>query len=509
MFELTGVHVPTLSQRDHRASGHRDPRRGSSPTTFGDEGTAGRQAWQSRYVRQLILTDGLIGLAAAAVGYLRRFGTDSPAAESIPSLWIALVLPFVWVLAMMISRSYEQRFLWVGPEEFRRVFSASVALLAGVATISYAFKLEVARGFIVLALPLATLLTLLHRYARRSHLHRRRNHGEFQQAMVIVGHRSGVAALHEQIARSAHHGYRVVGCCLPRDGRHPLPESFNGLPVLGDHDSVADVVLEHEIGAVAVLPSRELDGPALRRLGWALEKTQAELLLAPAVTEIVGPRVTIQPLCGLPLLHMERPELRGIRRLTKETLDRTAAFVGLIVLLPLLLGIALAVRLSSRGPVFFRQERVGRDGRRFSMLKFRSMVEGADAMPTLVLQNDGNGVLFKLKEDPRVTSVGKALRRYSLDELPQLINVVRGDMSLVGPRPPLPAETERYGEDMHRRFLVKPGLTGLWQVSGRSDLSWDDSVRIDVRYVENWSLMFDFMILWKTLGAVFRGSGAY
>jgi exopolysaccharide biosynthesis polyprenyl glycosylphosphotransferase len=475
------------------------------------EGTQRRRAWQASYVRRILVIDALIGVVAATVGYVGRFGADTlPAGASVASLWIALLLPAVWVMAMVFARTYEQRFLWVGPEEFRRVFGAAVGLLATVATVSWAFKLEVARGLIVLALPLATMLTLLHRYAERAWLHRRRNDGRFQQTMVIVGHRSGVQALHEQIRRSAYHGYQVVGCCLPPDeyGGGPVT-AFDGLPVLGDLESVADVVLAHEIDAVAVLPSRELEGPALRKLGWDLEKTEAELLLAPAVTEIVGPRVNIRPLCGLPLLHMERPELRGVRRLTKETLDRSLAVAGLFLLTPALLMIALAVRLSSRGPVLFRQERVGRDGRRFQMLKFRSMVDGAHSLTTLVAENDGNGVLFKLREDPRVTPVGKVLRRFSLDELPQLFNVVRGEMSLVGPRPPLPSEVEQYGEDMHRRFLVKPGLTGLWQVSGRSNLSWDDSVRIDVRYVENWSLAFDFMILWKTLGAVFRGSGAY
>jgi exopolysaccharide biosynthesis polyprenyl glycosylphosphotransferase len=207
---------------------------------------------------------------------------------------------------------------------------------------------------------------------------------------------------------------------------------------------------------------------------------------------------------------MERPELRGVRRLTKSVFDRTAAILGLVFLAPVLLGIALAVKVTSSGPVLFRQERIGRDGQAFPMLKFRSMVEGADRMAeTIAGAHDGNDVLFKMRDDPRVTPAGRFLRRYSLDELPQLFNVLRGEMSLVGPRPPLPSEVGRYGFDMHRRFLVKPGLTGLWQVSGRSDLSWDDSVRIDVRYVENWSLTFDFMILWKTVGAVLRGSGAY
>jgi exopolysaccharide biosynthesis polyprenyl glycosylphosphotransferase len=280
--------------------------------------------------------------------------------------------------------------------------------------------------------------------------------------------------------------------------------------VLGGLGDVIDVVRDFEIDTVAVLPSPELEGAALRRLGWALEKTETELLLAPAVTDIAGPRVRIRPLCGLPLLHMERPELRGVRRLTKGGFDRVAAVSLLLIMLPALALLALIVGLTSRGGVFYRQERVGRDGRTFAMLKFRSMVAGADRLvPELATRSDGNGVLFKMRGDPRVTGVGKLMRRYSLDELPQLLNVIRGDMSLVGPRPPLPTEVERYGSDMHRRFLVKPGITGLWQVSGRSDLSWDDSVRLDVRYVENWSLTFDFMILWKTVGAVIRGPGAY
>jgi exopolysaccharide biosynthesis polyprenyl glycosylphosphotransferase len=419
-------------------------------------------------------------------------------------------VPVIWVGAMLVARSYEERFLWVGPEEFRRIFFAAMMLLATLGTVSWAFRLDVARGFVIVAVPLAASLTMAQRYTQRQLLHRARGRGQHLQTTVLVGHRNAVAALDEQIDREAYHGYRVIGCCLPADQYDPGADAFNGLPVLGNLQEVADVVARFEVDTVAVLPCPELDGPALRRLGWALEKTRAELLLAPAVTEIVGTRVRIRPVSGLPLMHMERPELTGVRRLTKDLFDKTAATFGVVFLLPVLLGLALAVKITSCGPVFFRQERVGRDGQTFAMLKFRSMVVGADRMvDDLADESDGNGVLFKKKDDPRVTRVGKVLRRYSLDELPQLINVVRGDMSLVGPRPPLQSEVERYGYDMHRRFLVKPGLTGLWQVSGRSDLSWDDSVRIDVRYVENWSLTFDFMILWKTAGAVLRGSGAY
>jgi exopolysaccharide biosynthesis polyprenyl glycosylphosphotransferase len=425
------------------------------------------------------------------------------------SVWTAVLLPVVWVLALLLGRTYEQRFLWVGAEEFQRVFAAGTLLLALVGAVSWAFRLEVARGFVAVALPVATLLTLVLRYSARRWLHRQRAQGRFLRTTLLVGHRSAVAELHSQITSAAYHGYDVVGCCLPA-GSEPTETTFDGLPILGSLDEVAEVVTEHGLDAVAVLPCPEMDGPGLRRLGWQLESTTAEMLLAPAVTEIVGPRVAIRTVCGLPLLHMERPELRGVRRLTKSLFDRTAAAFLVLLLLPVLMAVALAVRVTSPGPVFFRQTRLGRDGREFTMLKFRSMVRNADNMvETLQGESDGNGVLFKRRQDPRVTPVGRMLRRYSLDELPQLFNVLLGDMSLVGPRPPLASEVARYGHDMRRRFLVKPGLTGLWQINGRSDISWDESVRLDVRYVDNWSLAFDFMILWKTVGAVIRGSGAY
>ena len=470
-------------------------------------GTEARRAWRTRYVRGLVVLDVLCAAAGAVVGYVVRFEEGLDGLAVTAPAWSVVLLPLAWGVAMMLARSYEERFLWSGAEEFRRVFVAALVLLAGVATVSWGFRLEVARGFVVVAIPLATVLTLVVRYSLRRWLHRQRDRGRFLQTTLLVGHRGGVAAVHEQIDRERYQGYDVVGCCLPGDG--PV-SAFDGLPVLGGLDDVVAVVDRYEVDTVAVLPSPELDGPALRRLGWDLEQTRAELLLAPAVTEIVGPRVNIRPVCGLPLMHVERPELRGVRRLTKEVVDRTAAALVLLLASPALVAIGAVVALTSSGPVFYRQERVGQDGRTFSMLKFRSMVVDAEArLVSLQAASEGNGVLFKMRGDPRVTPIGRVLRRYSLDELPQLLNVLAGQMSLVGPRPPLPPEVEKYGFDMHRRFLVKPGITGLWQISGRSDLSWDDSVRIDVRYVENWSLMFDLMILWKTVGAVVRGSGAY
>ncbi|MGY1794611.1 sugar transferase [Geodermatophilus sp. SYSU D00525] len=470
------------------------------------EGTAARRAWRHSYVRRLALLDATAALLAGVAGSLVPEG--GPLMGSAASAALVVALPVVWLGAMLVARTYEERFLWVGPEEFRRVLSAAALLLATVGTVSWAFRLEVARSFVVVALPLATLLTLAARVVLRLRLHARRARGRHVQTTVLVGHRSGVAALSAQMEREARHGYRVIGCCLPLSAGDR--DVFDGLPVLGGLDEVADVVRRYEVDAVAVLPSPELEGARLRKLGWDLEDTEAELLLAPAVTEIAGPRVHVRPVAGLPLVHLERPEFTGVRRIAKDVVDRTAAGVGVLLLLPLLLTLAVLVKVTSRGPVFFRHERIGRDGRPFRVLKFRSMVVDADAIePDLHEQNEGNAVQFKMRRDPRVTRVGAVMRRYSLDELPQLLNVLGGSMSLVGPRPHVTREVEQYGSDMRRRLLVKPGITGLWQVSGRSDLSWDDAVRLDVRYVENWSLAFDAMILWRTVGAVLRGSGAY
>jgi exopolysaccharide biosynthesis polyprenyl glycosylphosphotransferase len=283
------------------------------------------------------------------------------------------------------------------------------------------------------------------------------------------------------------------------------------VPVIGGLDRVADVVQRYEADTVAVLSCPEMSGAGLRDLAWELEKTGTDLCVAPALLDVAGPRTTIRPVAGLPLLHVDQAELGGAKRVVKGAIDRAAAGAMLLALAPAFITIALAIRLTDHGPVFFKQTRVGKNGGTFQVWKFRTMVVDAEARLAELAQlnESGGGVLFKMRRDPRITAVGGWLRRWSLDELPQLINVAVGEMSLVGPRPALPSETEKYGHDMQRRLEVKPGITGLWQVSGRSDLPYDEAVRLDVRYVENWSVLLDLQILWKTCSAVVRGSGAY
>jgi exopolysaccharide biosynthesis polyprenyl glycosylphosphotransferase len=327
------------------------------------------------------------------------------------------------------------------------------------------------------------------------------------QRVVAVGHAPAVADLVATLRRDKYNGLDVVGACLA--GRTTLDE-IDGVPVFGGLGSVSAAV--HQVGAdtVAVLACPEMNGIRLRELAWELEETGTDLCVAPALIDVAGPRTTIRPVAGLPLLQLDHPELAGGKQVIKAVFDRVAAGLALIMLTPLFLFIAVAIRLDDRGPVFFKQTRVGRDGQTFKVYKFRTMVVDAEQRKQqLQALNEGAGVLFKMRRDPRVTRVGAGLRRWSLDELPQLFNVLRGDMSLVGPRPALPDEVARYGDHMRRRLVVKPGITGLWQVSGRSGLSWEEAFRLDLRYVDNWSIMLDLQILWKTFSAVTSGSGAY
>ncbi|MFC0864182.1 sugar transferase [Sphaerimonospora cavernae] len=423
---------------------------------------------------------------------------------------LAASLTVGWPIVLALIGGYDLRHLGDGAEEYRKVFHAAGILASVVAISAYLTQTPIARSYVMVAVPLAGVICFAWRYGLRKRLHRRRRDGECLSHVVVVGHWAAVLELHRQLSRERHHGMRIVAACVPPQQHVDLPPQFDGFPVLGDFTTAAEVAGKTQADTVAVLSCPELDGTALRRLAWQLEETGTDLYVASALMEVTGPRISIRPVAGLPLLHVAHPDLRGTRQIVKSIFDRVVAAAMLFVLLPAMLMIGLLIVGDSRGPALFRQRRVGKDGEEFTLYKFRSMTPDAEAAKDALLRdNEGDGVLFKLRKDPRVTRVGGWLRRYSLDELAQLINVLRGEMSLVGPRPPLPEEVAQYGDDVRRRLLVKPGMTGLWQVSGRSDLSWEESVRLDLRYVENWSFTMDLQILWKTWSAVIGGEGAY
>jgi exopolysaccharide biosynthesis polyprenyl glycosylphosphotransferase len=327
--------------------------------------------------------------------------------------------------------------------------------------------------------------------------------------VVLVGREAALVDIATRLRRDATSGWSVVGACVPD------PAGAGGLaridvPVLGGLDFVPAVLDQARADAVLVASASDGGASYLRQLAWRLEGTGIEVLLAPGLVEVAVDRLEVRPTISFPVVQIMEPSYRGLRRLAKTVLDRVASAAGLLLLSPVLLAVAVLVRREDGGPVLYRQTRVGRYGRTFDVLKFRSMSVGADSdVDVLAVADEGNGVLFKIRADPRVTRVGKVLRRFSLDELPQLVNVLRGDMSLVGPRPALPGEVATYGPDMQRRLLVRPGVTGLWQVSGRSDLTWAETVELDVRYVDNWSVGRDLSILARTVRAVLAGPGAY
>src|SRR5690554_2977760 len=449
--------------------------------------------------RSTIALDGLVAVLVGAVVMTPIFGREL---ETVGLVATGVV--GVWLL-VGINRGYDLRELGNGAVEFQALLRAGALGMVLLISVSYATKAEVSRFLVFAGVPLLVATAALVRYAHRKVLHRARARGRAMKRTLVVGQPFAVAHVAHDLGRASHHGFEVVGACLPSlDDAEPTPAT----PVIGAIADVPQVVVDHAIDIV-VVTGGSLQGDALRRLSWALDRVGAQLIVAPDLVEVHAPRLTMRPTGELSLLELEVGASRG-RLLAKATLDRVLGSALLVALAPVLLGAALLVRLTSAGPAFYRQTRIGVDGEEFTLLKLRSMYVDADERRRALLErSEGNGVLFKIKDDPRVTPVGKVLRRFSIDELPQLVNVVRGEMSLVGPRPPLGEEVAAYADAVYRRLRVKPGLTGLWQVSGRSDLSWEESVRLDLRYVDNWSVTMDLLILWKTFRAVVGASGAY
>jgi exopolysaccharide biosynthesis polyprenyl glycosylphosphotransferase len=457
--------------------------------------------WLVTYTSGVVAGD----LAAAVTG--ATLTMVGGAAGPVRGLLLALVP--AWPLVLLMLGTYAERRFGSGADEFRRVLVAGLVVLGGLSVVT-AVAPGIDIGGLALAAVLTTvLLTVLGRGVARRILHRARRRGSMRKRILLVGRDAAVAGLARRLRRDPEAGYDILGACVPRPG---ASRDFSDVDVeiLGDLDQVTAILDQHRADAVVVASASETAAEYLRELAWRLEGTKIELLVVPGLIEVSADRLQIRPTISLPLLHVREPEFRGLRRVVKSVADRVMAAALLVLTLPVFLSLALLVRLDSPGAVFYRHRRIGMRGNEFDLLKFRSMVVDADRhLEKLIDQSDGNAVQFKMRRDPRITRVGAFLRRYSLDEIPQLINVLKGDMSLVGPRPHVDREVAQYGDDMYRRLLVKPGITGLWQVSGRSDLSWDESVELDVRYVENWSLTLDVRILWRTARAVFAASGAY
>jgi exopolysaccharide biosynthesis polyprenyl glycosylphosphotransferase len=461
-------------------------------------------AWEATYRGWVIASDVfatalVIAIAAAIIDKfsphdMHALGTAAAVLCSLPA-----------------SRAWSQRVLGEGAEEYRRLGRGLLTAGVLVALGGLLFGALGVQAWVFIVVPTIALVAFPQRYVLRRVLHRQRRHGRCLLPVMAAGSPETVRDLIDRTRIEPHVGWRVEAVCtFTGTGADHGDGDVEGVPVIGRLDELAAQVRRGGYRVVAVTADQYWTPRRLQQLAWDLEGTTAEMVVAPVLMEVAGPRLNVSGVLGMPLLRVTAPMFTGGRRLVKEIVDRLASALLLTLLSPLLLVIAAAIKINDRGPVVYRQRRVGRDGDTFTMFKFRTMVTDADkARKNLEASNEAAGPLFKMRKDPRITRVGALLRRYSLDELPQLFNVLAGKMSLVGPRPPLPEETKTYAADARRRLLVKPGLTGLWQVSGRSDLSWNESIKLDLRYVEDWSLALDMVILWKTVRAVVIGQGAY
>lgn len=472
--------------------------------------TAGAASWESGLRRKLRISDWACIVAAVFLAHTFRWGFDAWELGDT-YFWVSLGIIVLWCLDLEFGHSRDARVLGLGASEYKALAHSATRVFVLAAAVLIVVQGGVLRGFFLTAFPCGLLLLLLSRWLWRRDLNGRRRRGEYLQDVVVIGRTKDVESVILQLQDNPAVGYRVAGVALnslPRKASYGKP--WYRIPVMSTLDDIEELV--RRAGASIVIVAGTLPGGShrLRELGWRLEDLSTELVLASRLTDIAGPRVHYRPVEGMPLMHVELPQFTGTRHLLKRLVDLTVGILALVILAPVLLLLAVVVKADSSGPVFYSQERIGRNGTTFRMHKFRSMTTDADLrLAELSGGNQGSGPLFKLHDDPRVTRCGKWMRRYSLDELPQLFNVLTGEMSLVGPRPPLRREVEAYEQPAHRRLLIKPGITGLWQISGRSNLSWQESVRLDLYYVENWSLMGDLMIMWRTAKAMVSAEGAY
>ncbi len=464
--------------------------------------------WQWRYRTVVAATDVVVIALAVMAGQLIRFGVNEPGVSGLKVelsyTALSVILAAAWNGSLAMSGAWHRKIIGTGTLAYGKVAKATFLVFGLLAGVSYLGKLEIARGYVAITLPVGLVVLLLGRMCWRAWLLRARRQGRLMSPTVVVGSGERALALARQLTREPLAGYRVVGVCVPEDDAALVAGEFQ---VLGSFEDVLAVAQRTDAAIIAVAQTDALSPEQIRQLSWSLEETDLDLVVAPMLSDITGPRIHSEPVPGLPLVHMQRPQLHGPQLWMKTAFDYCAAFIGLIVLSPLFLAVAIAIKLDDGGPVFFRQERVGLGQEPFRIWKFRSMRAGSDLITP---PETGVAPIFtKYHDDSQVTRVGRFIRKTSLDELPQLLNVIAGHMSLVGPRPLRLWEGAQIEGFVQRRTLVKPGLTGLWQVSGRSEVTGPQAARLDLVYVENWTFTEDIGILLRTVSELTARRGAH
>lgn len=455
----------------------------------------------------VLLTDWISATVAAGAALLGRFGFGyfRDATPEVPT-WLVFLLPLLWLVALAIFGGYATQHLQAGAVENQRVLLATLLFAGATGVTCYLLQYDLSRGFFVLLFATGLSLMLTLRLIRRRLLRRLRAKGFLQSPVILAGSPTHIDEVDRVLAREPWLGYRVIGAVTPAR----IEQTPGGVKVLSSVGGVVDLVKKADVHAVIFAEGSFPDSQHFKRMAWEMEEQDTHMIVVPGVTDICASRLKPRPVGGLPLVHVDRPQALAAARWSKRLFDIVGSTLLILASAPIVAVVALLIKMEDGGPIFFKQVRVGRAGERFDCYKIRSMVVDAEARKqALQNQNEGAGVLFKMARDPRITRVGGVIRRFSIDELPQFWNVLRGDMSLVGPRPNLPSEVAQYDRDAERRLDVRPGLTGLWQVSGRSDLSWDESIRLDTYYVDNWSLLEDISIMMRTARAVFGSRGAY
>lgn len=486
----------------------------------GNRGRSIREQRHARFARKLICSDAVIISCAVIFGQIFRFANtpNHPVYVSLDSgpriryLVVSAAIAALWMGFLSLG-SRSAKIVGRGFDEYVTLIAATLQLFGLIAITAMLLHLDISRGYLAIALPTGLAGLLVTRTLWRRTNARQRRHGHNQNHLLIVGDTRAAADIATEFAKDPWSGYQVVGICTPMGPAHPkevITVAGRNIPIIGTDEAILHAVLRTGVDTVALAASHHLSPVDIRRLMWELEEHGVDLIVAPGLIDIADQRLTSRPVAGMAVFEIAKPQYSRANSMIKRTFDIAFAITALIAISPVMAITALAVKLTSAGPIFYTSERIGIDGAPFRMTKFRSMYADADARQTdMIAAHGGNAMFFKVKDDPRITAVGKIIRKFSIDELPQFSNVLTGHMSIVGPRPQVRREVDTYDDLVSHRLTVKPGLTGLWQVSGRSDLEADDALRLDLTYVENWSLLQDILIITKTIRTVLTGNGAY